>query len=92
MKKKQSKLYQWQQKAKEGGVCARCKRHTDYLTVDHIVPLHLIEMLDETGLMGYEDETNFQLLCHPCNRFKSSRIDRSDPKLKEVLLKLVNEL
>ena len=39
-------LVQWQIKAKEGGVCTKCKTIVPKLTVDHIIPINIIDMLD----------------------------------------------
>jgi len=89
MNMSKTKLWEWQQKASKGGQCEKCGRNLSYLTVDHIVPLALIEMLDDTGKMKYEDERNFQLLCVPCNKFKACRIDKINPKTKEILLELL---
>lgn len=86
---KNTKLYEWQQKASKGGQCAKCGRNISYLTVDHIVPIAIIDMLDDTGLLKVEDERNFQLLCLPCNRFKASRLDKTNPITRELLLELL---
>ena len=88
-KKSHSKLSEWQKRASEGGECERCERTVSVLTVDHIVPLSLIVQLDDTGDMQYEFEENFQLLCHPCNKFKACRLDKSNPKTLPILRKLL---
>ena len=90
VKKAKTKLHKWQKKAREGGICEKCKIETPYLTVDHIIPIFVIEALDETGIMKYEDESNFQFLCKICNFSKGSRIDKRNPKTKEMFLKLLN--
>ena len=87
-KKHKSKLWEWQKRAKDGGQCNMCDKHTDYLTVDHIVPAFIIEMLDETGVAIYEDERNFQFLCMPCNKFKGNKIDKRNSLTKTILIKL----
>jgi len=91
---KPTKYGEWRRKALESDVCERCKRKTNLLTVDHILPLAIVEQLDLTGKDKYEDESNFQLICHPCNKFKGSRIDATDKrviwKLKEYIKKLEN--
>jgi len=89
MKKKGTKLNEWQKRANEGGTCAKCGRTLPYMTVDHIVPIAILDMLDDTGQMKYECERNFQLLCRPCNSFKSGRIDKTNPITREILLDLL---
>ena len=89
MKKKHTKLHEWQQKANGlGGSCEKCGRKTDYLTVDHIVPVSFIEML---GLRNeaYEHDWNFQLLCRACNRLKGYYFDFTNPKTFPLLQKYV---
>jgi 5-methylcytosine-specific restriction endonuclease McrA len=88
--KYKSKLQEWQKRALQGGVCQRCNREVAILTVDHIVPISILDMLDDTGEMKYEKEDNFQYLCWPCNRFKAGRIDKTCWKTKEILLSLLN--
>lgn len=86
-KKKNSKLKQWQDRAKLGGVCDKCSRAVEILTVDHIVPVAFLDQFDDTGEAKYNEEENFALLCRPCNTFKACRFDRSNPKTKEIILK-----
>jgi len=88
--KKRTELYEWQKRCKEGGVCAKCKEHRDYLTVDHIIPVSIVKMLDVTGEAVYGDEENFQTLCSPCNAFKSNNLERENKKTKELLIKYLN--
>lgn len=87
---KQSKLYLWQQKTKEGGVCAKCGE-TRHLTVDHIVPQFLLEQFTATKELGYEMEENFEILCRYCNHQKAGRIDSRNPKTYSVMRKILNE-
>lgn len=70
--------------------CVRCKRIRE-VTVDHIIPKHLLEQL------GLFDEVvnwpeNYELMCLACNRFKGGQIDMANPKtvplLKEVIKKI----
>lgn len=90
MKKHNTKLYEWQKVAKNGGICEKCGIETSYLTIDHIVPVSILEMLDETGLAIYEDEQNFEFLCSPCNKFKGNKIDKRNKKTKIILEKYLN--
>lgn len=91
VKRAKSKISEWQKRAKQGGECARCGKYTSHLTVDHIVPKYLVEMLDETGEAVFEDEDNFQMLCPPCNRFKGNSLDKRDSRAKKVLYRLLDD-
>jgi hypothetical protein len=35
---------------------------------------------------------NLVILCKPCNSFKASRLDFSDPRTKRVLMRLLEKL
>lgn len=88
-KAKQSKLFQWQQRARTSDEpCAKCGR-VGYATVDHIVPMSFIDML---GLKKetYDDEWNFQFLCRACNLLKANRLDFSNPKTLENLRRYID--
>ena len=85
-----TKLKEWQKRASEGGQCAKCGRHVDYLTVDHILPSFILDMLDDTGDMKLNREDNFQFLCYPCNKFKAGRLDKTDKRVRELLLELLS--
>lgn len=88
--KTKTKLFEWQQEAqKNHKTCAKCGRFGT-MTVDHIVPISILDMLDETGEAKYEMEENFQYLCKICNAFKANRLDKRNQFTKEVLLKLLN--
>ena len=71
-----------------GGVCGKCKRHHDRLTVDHIIPAHLLQQF---GLLeeSYGDEENYELLCKNCNGMKGSRVDPFHPKTIPLLTKYI---
>jgi len=88
--KKKTKYYEWQQKALQGGVCSTCNRRFDVLTVDHIIPQSIVQVIDPEAV--YEDEENFMLVCAACNRFKAGRIDIKNPKTKELLIKYANRI
>lgn len=89
---KVSKLFQYQKKALDGGICPRCQTFRNILTVDHIIPISLLDILDYTGELKYEWEENFELICNVCNKFKGQRIDLANPKSKILLKKLVEKL
>ena len=84
-----SKFLDWQKKGQGGGLCAKCCRVVPVLTVDHIIPIAIVDMLDDTGTMKQEWEKNFELICYPCNRFKGCRLDKTNPLTKELLLELL---
>jgi len=72
-----------------GGKCVKCGR-TEFLTLDHIVP---ISILDQLGVCDLEDnDENWQVMCRPCNSFKANRLDFTNPKTKEILLKYISRL
>lgn len=83
-------LGKWKVMAREGGQCAKCGIKTDYLTVDHIVPAFLVEMLDETGTAVYDDEENFELVCPPCNKNKGNMVNKRDPRVVRLLQKYLS--
>lgn len=87
--KPKTRLFEWQQRCKEGGICEKCNRAVPILTVDHIVPVSILDMFDETGNLKFDLEDNFQLLCYPCNRFKGCRLDKTNPKTRKLLLDLI---
>lgn len=70
--------------------CVRCKRVRE-VTVDHIIPKHLLEQL---GL--FEEVVNwpenYELMCMACNRFKSGQIDMANPKTVPLLKEIINKL
>lgn len=86
---KRTKLHEWQERAKAGQAsCAKCKR-TDHITVDHIVPMSLLEMLCIPKQDHYNDEENFEYLCRWCNKFKANRLDHLNPKTVPLLKKYI---
>lgn len=90
--KRKTKLFEWQQRCFKGeGHCGKCGR-TDHLTVDHIVPVFVLQqfMLDRIDVL-YDMEENFEILCRYCNQYKSSRIDPRNPKVYEILEKVLKE-
>jgi len=71
-------------------ICAKCGR-TQELTVDHIVPRDILKQfgidIDRTYI-----EENLQILCRICNTFKGNKLDFSNPKTKEILLRLLQRI
>ncbi len=92
MKKKYTKLYEWQEKCKDAGVCTKCGKIGN-LTVDHIIPASLVQQFMIVGEFDatYNYEENFEILCIYCNRIKGHRIDPRNPKVYEILEKLLQE-
>lgn len=70
--------------------CERCHKVRE-VTIDHIIPKHLLEQL------GLFDEVvnwleNYELLCLACNRFKGGQIDMANPKTISLLNEVVNKI
>lgn len=86
-KKVGSKLWEWQQRAKKTSTpCPRCHRYYP-LSVDHIVPLSLVQQL--VPIYGFEDEENFEIVCITCNKYKAERLDLANPKTIPLLKKYI---
>lgn len=91
-KKSRSKLAEWQLEGLEGGVCSRCGVEAPKLTVDHIIPGHIIKDLDPTGELVFEWDINFQLICLACNHNKGGNLDRSNPMTFTLLSMLLHKV
>lgn len=84
---KNTKLREWQEKAKAGlAECEKCHRK-DHITVDHIIPHFLIEVLCIEKDERQNDDENFQFLCRWCNKFKGANLDHLNPKTAPLLRK-----
>lgn len=70
--------------------CEKCHRK-DNLTLDHIVPKSILQCFGIDTMREIIDG-NYQLLCKPCNIFKSGRLDFSKPVTKEILRKLLDRI
>lgn len=93
-KKPKTKLWEWQERCKSGiEKCSypNCNETRD-LTVDHIVPVNILEQfgLDRLTVL-YEMEENFKILCRYHNYRKSGQLDVKDPQTYEVLTKVAND-
>lgn len=97
MKRKHTKLHEWQLRIQAGGEkCANCGS-VEILTVDHIIPIFMLEPLyrdtpDNRLEMIYNDEDNFQVLCKYCNKQKGCLLDIRNPKTIPLLEKLIKQL
>lgn len=69
--------------------CNRCLSKYN-LTVDHIIPIEILMSMGMNLLETFKEE-NFQILCGKCNSLKGNRLDFSNPKTKELLIKYLNE-
>ena len=69
--------------------CEKCGRE-EFLTLDHIVPISILEQLGFNELQ--DNDENWQVLCRPCNSYKANRLDFTNYKTKEVLLKYISKL
>lgn len=87
---KDSVLKRLQKEHNKEGLCSRCNR-SGYLTIDHIIPAHLLEQL---GLHeeAINDEENFEIICYTCNKFKGARLDMANPQTAVLLKKYVARL
>jgi len=89
MLKKKSKLNEIQNRKDKEGICSKCNRH-QFLTVDHIIPVQILENL---GLFTeqYDDVENFELICQYCNRRKGAKLDLLDKRVYPLLEKYVQK-
>lgn len=76
---------------RDGLKCRRCGK-TENLTVDHIVPKVILSDMGVSEKEKYADYDNMEILCKVCNTFKGRRLDFSDPRTKEQLLKYLQNL
>lgn len=77
-------------KIEEGAKCLKCGKGDEaILSVDHIVPKFIIVHFGLDADIIF-DEDNLQVLCRRCNQFKGARLEFSNPKTRELLIKYVN--
>lgn len=71
-------------------ICEKCGR-VENLTLDHIVPLLILNQL---GIDTEREivEGNYRILCRICNQFKSGKLDFSTLKTKEILIKIIERI
>lgn len=94
MRKSKTKLAEWQNRAKEEKIpCAKCGS-TYNTTVDHIIPVSIVEQFHIKDLV-YDWEENFEYLCYACNQMKRNSLNVKDErtfKLLAHLVKLSNDI
>lgn len=77
-----------------GSKCEKCGRTEERgvaLTVDHIVPINILHQMGFSKNETF-DEENFAVLCTICNNLKGEKLDFSDHRTKEQLLKYLNRI
>lgn len=77
--------------ALRGAKCERCGR-TEWLTIDHIVPVQILKQMGLSVEEMYSDMDLLKILCRPCNSLKNCQLDFADKRTKEILLKYLNRL
>lgn len=81
-------------KARDGVKCAKCGS-TNELTIDHIIPISLLEFLGIKKEHSYNFKkhgANLQLLCRACNSLKSNRVDWTDKRSLPLLQSYIDKL
>ena len=68
--------------------CEKCGM-TEQLTFDHIVPKMFLHSFGLTKEQMFEDWL-LKILCRPCNVAKKSALDFTDPRTKQIFLRLLN--
>lgn len=70
--------------------CEKCPRN-EKLTLDHIIPVKIIKEfgIDEEKMFMPE---NYRVLCGVCNHYKADRLDFSDKRTKELLVKYLEKI
>lgn len=81
---KKTKLFQWQLDS-NNHKCVKCERPNS--TVDHIIPLFIIDGLCLDSDVFLNDEDNFQYLCRLCNMKKSNGLEPDNPKTYTLMIK-----
>ena len=86
-----SKISEWQLRAKRFTQHCRKCGDTRLITVEHIIPIHLIMqfVLPDGKDMCSEWEDNFEYLCMVCNREKGGDLDPRHPKTYTLLAELI---
>lgn len=74
-------------KVDAGCSCEKCGSK-ERLTVDHIIPVMLMEQMGLFQKEFYDDE-NFSVLCKKCNFYKGHRLDFANPKTAILMKKYV---
>lgn len=89
--KKGTVLRKLQNNVNEGGYqCEKCGRK-DHLTVDHIIPVHILTALYIEPEYFNDDGDNLGVLCRWCNKLKGAQLDHLDPRTPKLLVKYVKK-
>ena len=72
---------------KDHAKCDKCE-NTKNLTYDHIIPVNILRTFNIDPQREFWEE-NGQCYCYACNQLKGGQLDFSNPKTKELLLKLL---
>lgn len=73
---------------KQTGKCKKCGSNFN-LTIDHIIPIDILFLMGFTKEQTF-DEDNFEVLCGKCNANKGNRLDFSNSKTRELLIKYMD--
>lgn len=73
-----------------GKQCEKCER-TDNLTIDHIIPASFVKEFGIDEIKTFMPE-NYRVLCRICNHYKGDRLDFSDKRTKELLIKFLEKV
>ncbi len=89
-KRKNTELIKWQEKCKDGtGCCVLCGSQ-EFLSVDHIVPVFLLNEFDiNKEEVLYNWSHNFQILCNQCHKQKANHLDLKNHITYRILIDLL---
>ena len=94
-KKKATKLYELQEACKKGLVSCRKCGGTRFPTVDHIVPVNILQQFaltqEDIYELLYNDSDNMEILCAYCNTEKGAKVDLRNPVTYMVLRRAIDK-